>query len=130
MRALIVLLLAALPAAAGERPLDPEALLDRLVGGSALFSMPGGARVGVEYFPARDRSFWRDEAGRCTTGAVTVEAELLCFRYEDRPARLHCWAPFETEDGAVGYRSPVTGEVQMIRPVPGLPFDCVDGLTS
>jgi hypothetical protein len=133
MRALILALLLAVPAAAPaeELPLTPEALLDRLVGGSAVFTLvPGGAHVGIEYFPARDRSFWRDATGRCTTGEVTVEEGLLCFRYEDAPAIAHCWAPFQTPEGEPRYRSAVSGEVQAIRPVPGLPFDCVDGLTS
>lgn len=130
MRALIPALLLALPVGAQEAPLAPEALLDRLVGGSAVFTLPGGAYVGTEYFPSRARSFWRDAAGRCANGALSVEADLLCFRYEDRPDEAHCWAPFEGPEGGLFYRHAGSGEVQAIRPVEGLPFDCVDGLTS
>jgi hypothetical protein len=130
MRGLILALILAAPASAQERPMTPEDLLDRLVGGSAIFTLPGGAHVGTEFFPARDRSFWRDATGRCTNGALTIEGGHLCFRYEDRPEMQHCWAPFEREDGGLAYTHAGSGEVQHIEPVEGLPFDCVEGLAS
>jgi hypothetical protein len=130
MRALILALMLAAPATAQETPLTPDDLLDRLVGTTAVFtSEPSGVRVGIEYFPSRMRSFWQRTGGRCVNGEMTVEDEFLCFRYEDQPDVAHCWAPF-TEDGGLFVRSARSGQVQRVRPAGGLPFDCVDGLTS
>ena len=130
MRAVILVwLLLATPVAA-QTPITPEALLDRLVGGSATFTdRASGTHVGVEYFPSRERSFWLGRGGRCTYGEMTIEAGALCFRYDDRPEEQHCWLPFE-EDGELGYVSVTTGEVQTIRTMQGIPGGCTEGLSS
>ncbi|MDB2407577.1 hypothetical protein N9W17_03485 [Jannaschia sp.] len=130
MRALILVLLLALPASAQEVPLTPDQLLDRLEGGTASFTTePGGNPVGIEYFPSRTRSFWQRTGGQCTNGEVTVSADQICFRYENQPDIVHCWTAF-TERGSLFVRSIGSGQVQRVSPVAGLPFDCVDGLTS
>lgn len=113
-----------------ETPISPDDLLDRLVGGSAVFTeSTTGAQVGIEYFPTRRRSFWTESNGRCTIGDLSVEDDALCFRYRDDPSVAHCWRPF-TDEGRLGYRSVRTDEVQWIDPDPGLPLTCTDGLLS
>lgn len=113
-RAVLVFLLLALPAAAQERPLSPEAFLDAVEGLIVRFeTADDGALVGVERFVDRDRSVWTRPDGRCALGAVDVRGEQLCFVYEDEPGVEHCWWPFE-DGGDLFVRSTRTGEVQRI----------------
>jgi len=131
MRALILaLVLLAASAAAEEVPLTPDELLDRLIGTTAVFTtVPGDRPVGIEYFPSRQRSFWQRTGGTCVNGEMTIREDQLCFRYEDQPDVAHCWTSFD-EDGELFVRSAGSGQVQRVSPAEGLPFDCVDGLTS
>ncbi|GIT90883.1 hypothetical protein JANAI62_13370 [Jannaschia pagri] len=133
MRLILITALATVWAAdaLAQQPLSAEVLLDRLVGGSAVFTRaPDGGYIGREYFPSRNRSFWEGADGTCSEGRVTIEGQALCFRYEGAPDEAHCWVPFVDGD-RMAYTSTTTEEVQWITPVPDLPFDCVDGnLTS
>ena len=114
LRAAAVLVAAATPAAAQERPVTPDAFLDAVAGLTVSFVLePGGGLVGVERFVDRDRSVWTRPDGRCALGAVTVRDEALCFTYDDDPGVDHCWWPFE-EGGDLHVRSTGTGEVQRL----------------
>lgn len=118
------------PVAAQERPLSPEALMDRLEGRTVAFINAGnGATVGWERFVDRVRTRWRRSSGICAHGVVTLDATTICFRYDDDPEVAHCWTPFEDPTlGEIGYTSVLTGERQFIREAPPGSADCRDEL--
>ncbi|WP_217641165.1 hypothetical protein [Jannaschia pohangensis] len=109
---------------AQERPITPEVLLGRIEGRTMAFvDRRTGAVVGYERFLSRSQSQWRDENGKCVRGDVYVEGPTLCFRYEDEPSVAHCWLPFK-EGPDVGYRSTLTGEVQLMRDAEPADAEC------
>ncbi|PRY94930.1 hypothetical protein BCF33_0533 [Hasllibacter halocynthiae] len=104
--ALLLVLLAALPAAA-QQSLTPDEFLDRLAPGSAIFAYPGdGDFIGAEEFLSRERSIYAHHDGTCAVGFLSVEGPQLCFDYPDlAPGQTrHCWWPFE-DGGALFVRS-------------------------
>ena len=112
--------------AAAQEMLTPDEFLDRARGHTLTFvDAPSGVLIGVEQFLSRTRSVYARADGTCAYGTVTVEGPELCFRYDDDPARLHCWWPFQA-DGHMHVRlaQPDTGEVQRVDGMSDNPVMC------
>ncbi|PRY94929.1 hypothetical protein BCF33_0532 [Hasllibacter halocynthiae] len=118
-RALLLALLAALPAAA-QQSLTPDEFLDRVEGRTIRFTDTfSGAPVGTEEFLSRTRTVWAEADGTCVVGFVTVEGPTICFRYPDEYGdERWCWWPFEAEgDLHVRLARPGAADVQRATPV-------------
>ena len=124
IRAALILLLGAVPAAAQEQ-ITAAAFLDRVAGRPATFVIMGtDDLVGVEQFLRRDRTVWARSNGTCAYGTVTVEGPLVCFAYDDEPTgRQHCWFPLEL-DGTLLVLDDEGDEVQEISAITDAPVIC------
>ena len=87
-RALILLLLSPLPAAAAEY-MSGEAF-EAYTRGKTLFFGQNGAPYGAEIYLDNRRVKWSFLDGECKEGQWYEEGEMICFVYEDDPSP-HCW---------------------------------------
>ena len=84
----VVVWLAAAPIFA-QTLLTPDEFLDAADGRNLTFHIfPNGQLVGAEEFLTRSLSVWRDHAGTCVYGEISVDSANLCFLYDGRDAIL------------------------------------------
>ena len=101
MRATAVLaalaLAAALPAAAQETRVTPDAFEAESEGWTLRFTLDGLFYGAEQYRPGRS-VVWQDASGRCVAGRWFAAGEDVCFAYEDRPGAV-CWGVWRDEAG-------------------------------
>lgn len=122
--ALLVLALTGV-AQAQERPVSPEAFLDRVAGLTLTFRMAQtGDLVGEERFLDRTRSIWTRRDGTCALGDISIKGAKLCFTYDDDPLTDHCWLPFDFAE-RLHVRSSSNGEVQRVAGMEKRRLECL-----
>jgi hypothetical protein len=93
----VVVWLAAAPIFA-QTLITPDEFLDAADGRTLTFHIfPNGQLVGAEEFLTRSLSVWRDHAGTCVYGDISVDSANLCFLYDGRDGQ-DCWLPFRQGD--------------------------------
>jgi hypothetical protein len=97
MRPLLLLILAAAPAAA-ETPLTAEEF-EAYVTGKTLTYSAGGVPFGIEEYHKDRRVLWSYLDGECQEGKWYQAGEMICFVYEAYPEH-QCWT-FYLRDGGL-----------------------------
>lgn len=99
MRALTLsFMLLAMPLAAAETQMSPEAFEAYVTGKTLYYGAPGQEPYGAEEYLDDRRVRWSFLDGECKEGRWYVDLDLICFVYEDM-GEPQCWSFFMTGRG-------------------------------
>ncbi|MEM1431658.1 MAG: hypothetical protein AAGG09_19550 [Pseudomonadota bacterium] len=91
--ALLLALLTANWASAGQRPMSASEFED-YTEGKTLYFYSGGEAYGVEEYHPDRRVTWSFLDGQCKEGVWYPQGDEICFIYEDNPTP-QCWTFYE-----------------------------------
>lgn len=92
-----LMMLAALPATAAERPLSASEFEARVTGKTFYYNA-GDQAYGAEQYKPDRRVVWAFTGDDCKDGYWYEDSGLICFRYDDSPDNPQCWT-FYDQDG-------------------------------
>ena len=99
MRSLILsMAMLACPAVAAETPMSPDDFEAYVTGKTLYYGAPGQEPYGAEQYFNDRRVRWSFLDGECKEGQWYVDADLICFVYEDM-GDPQCWSFFMTDRG-------------------------------
>jgi hypothetical protein len=103
------------PAAAQDTgaPMSGEEFEAYTTGKTLTFGV-GGRPYGVEQYLENRRVIWAFIGEECREGRWFEAGEMICFSYDDDPARLHCWEFYDSEAGLLARIRNGSGATELV----------------
>ncbi|WP_237072687.1 hypothetical protein [Pseudaestuariivita rosea] len=80
--------------------MSPQEFEEYVTGKTIFYGEVGLPPYGAEEYLSDRRVRWSFLNGECSEGYWYVDAELICFVYEDNP-NPQCWSFYQEQDGIV-----------------------------